>query len=58
MNNQEIKNFRNDINTITNILVGGSITVNKYNSKCDSTIDAYSITYNMSKAELRDILKK
>lgn len=58
MKNQEIKNFRNDINTITNILIGGSITVKQYDSKCNSTIDAYSITYKMSKVKLRDILKK
>ena len=58
MNTKEIKNFKNDINTITNVLIGGSITINQYNSKCSSTIDAYSITYNMSAAELRDILKK
>ena len=58
MNLEQIKNFKNDINTITRILIGGSITLNQYDAQCDSTIWAHSVTFDMSEVELRDILKK
>ena len=58
MNLTEIKNFKKDINTITEILIGGSINENQYNSKCESTIKAYSITYNIEKSVLKQLLKK